>query len=579
MNRLFALVSLLFLFLLVIPSLSFSQVFLNENFERDQNSWPWMTTETSGWECEPWPAFHPDYTWGVEREAIYRYIGNDYVQSLWCCGLPNNLIAGSDDYMPGQESWAIWGPFSTTQELISIVGRFYLWADSEPWNDGEGDNFYMLAAEDPEFTNMEDWNIAFDLSSAEDLEPGSFNCISFDLNQTWDWNGNSVNMITIGEATDDLYIAFVFISDDDDNTGSGVFIDDIFMHGYPADVFDFAKHQISFCLYDDGEYRTTDLLCMSDNLYTLNNFSVFGITEIEVQHVLYVNEDVLNPASEYVPVDTMTGRWSGSSVDYTFFTPRYETPLVFSDTGLVGIKVVLDVENIIEETDEENNVLIDTVRILMPQTQPEMEWLELGGAYETDSLVFVDPSSPTLSVRYHATNHPVEELASFEFFIGSDMDSVIQSIPQSRVTIDNEEHLAEIDMATYPLDTPVYFGAYLVDRVTDPVYSYAPKRIVSTNSVGDDTEKGAIPGEFQIVSAYPNPFNPTVELTFTMPQAGEIELRWYSLEGRLVSRQIRTVSAGYPVLSWTPDGLASGVYLLQAHTPFGVANARVIYLK
>lgn len=82
------------------------------------------------------------------------------------------------------------------------------------------------------------------------------------------------------------------------------------------------------------------------------------------------------------------------------------------------------------------------------------------------------------------------------------------------------------------------------------------------------------------LSAYPNPFNSTVTISYELPTAGNAQLKAYDLQGRLVS----TISdefapAGTRELRWSPENLASGVYFLNLETPVARATQKILYLK
>ncbi|GBE31090.1 hypothetical protein BMS3Bbin04_02132 [bacterium BMS3Bbin04] len=96
----------------------------------------------------------------------------------------------------------------------------------------------------------------------------------------------------------------------------------------------------------------------------------------------------------------------------------------------------------------------------------------------------------------------------------------------------------------------------------------------------DEEESANIPSDFQITSVYPNPFNPTVEVTMSLPSPGEVKAVWYSVDGRQVDQQkFGMMNAGSQRFSWTPNNLTSGVYLLRLTTPFGTLTEKVTYLK
>ena len=85
--------------------------------------------------------------------------------------------------------------------------------------------------------------------------------------------------------------------------------------------------------------------------------------------------------------------------------------------------------------------------------------------------------------------------------------------------------------------------------------------------------------------SYPNPFNPTTTLSYTLPAAGEVSLTIYDGLGRRVRTLVdRYQPAGRHDAVWdaTDDAgarVASGVYFSRLVTPSGVASNRMILLK
>jgi len=72
------------------------------------------------------------------------------------------------------------------------------------------------------------------------------------------------------------------------------------------------------------------------------------------------------------------------------------------------------------------------------------------------------------------------------------------------------------------------------------------------------------PTRFQLEDHYPNPFNASTRFRFHIVEAGLLELRLYSVDGRLVDTLKREAFPGSLSLSWEPGNLPSGVYFFKA---------------
>ena len=84
-----------------------------------------------------------------------------------------------------------------------------------------------------------------------------------------------------------------------------------------------------------------------------------------------------------------------------------------------------------------------------------------------------------------------------------------------------------------------------------------------------DAVSGVPPLRLFSASAYPNPFNPSIEIAYEMSRAGRVLVEIYSPRGQMVRRLLDdSVGAGPGKISW--DGVdeyglkaASGVYFYR----------------
>jgi FtsP/CotA-like multicopper oxidase with cupredoxin domain len=84
---------------------------------------------------------------------------------------------------------------------------------------------------------------------------------------------------------------------------------------------------------------------------------------------------------------------------------------------------------------------------------------------------------------------------------------------------------------------------------------------------------------------YPNPFNPETQISFRLPNAGNVDLRVFNLLGQEVRRLVSgELTAGEHTIRW--DGrdaagivVASGIYFYRLETPDFKATKRMLLLK
>jgi len=92
-------------------------------------------------------------------------------------------------------------------------------------------------------------------------------------------------------------------------------------------------------------------------------------------------------------------------------------------------------------------------------------------------------------------------------------------------------------------------------------------------------ENEALPSAFTLSSPYPNPFNSSTRLDYTLPTAGRVWFRLYDLSGRMLDEMDWTDSAGRHSVSLDAEGLAAGVYVLELRVGNEVRRAKAVVVK
>jgi len=130
-------------------------------------------------------------------------------------------------------------------------------------------------------------------------------------------------------------------------------------------------------------------------------------------------------------------------------------------------------------------------------------------------------------------------------------------------------HLIGI-MTQYDPSSPYNTGYDIIPRSTDD--------IINISDAGDP-EAALMAHEFVLAGSYPNPFNSTAQIRFTVGSARELDLVIFDVLGRQVAREKLTgLTPGAHVYTWTPSG-ATGLYLLRLSGESRVESAKLLYLK
>lgn len=106
--------------------------------------------------------------------------------------------------------------------------------------------------------------------------------------------------------------------------------------------------------------------------------------------------------------------------------------------------------------------------------------------------------------------------------------------------------------------------------------NYLEFQLVTPISVDDKTQ----PEKFKLNPAYPNPFNPSTQVSFSLPEAGQTVLTVFNMLGQPVKKLASQVfPAGNHELTFDAAGLPSGTYFIRLETNFGMKVIPVQLVK
>ncbi len=90
-----------------------------------------------------------------------------------------------------------------------------------------------------------------------------------------------------------------------------------------------------------------------------------------------------------------------------------------------------------------------------------------------------------------------------------------------------------------------------------------------------------IPDEYDLFQSYPNPFNPSTVIKFSLPEAvSNVNLSIYNALGEKVAELVNTsLSAGNYSYQWNAQNLATGMYIYELRTENFVSVKKMILMK
>ncbi|MFC1650864.1 PQQ-binding-like beta-propeller repeat protein [Candidatus Latescibacterota bacterium] len=88
------------------------------------------------------------------------------------------------------------------------------------------------------------------------------------------------------------------------------------------------------------------------------------------------------------------------------------------------------------------------------------------------------------------------------------------------------------------------------------------------------------PVEYITAAAYPNPFNPSTTISFTLPEKDHANLSVYSITGQVIATLVdEKLSRGIHNVKFEAKELSSGVYFYRLVTGSGMASGKILLLR
>ena len=98
--------------------------------------------------------------------------------------------------------------------------------------------------------------------------------------------------------------------------------------------------------------------------------------------------------------------------------------------------------------------------------------------------------------------------------------------------------------------------------------------------ITDVAGETALPTKYSLSNNYPNPFNPSTQIKFAIPQSGNVRITIYNSLGKEVKvLKNENLNAGYYNVTWNANGFSSGIYFYEMKSNNFVQVRKMLLLK
>ncbi|HLP18063.1 MAG TPA: FG-GAP-like repeat-containing protein [Bacteroidota bacterium] len=102
----------------------------------------------------------------------------------------------------------------------------------------------------------------------------------------------------------------------------------------------------------------------------------------------------------------------------------------------------------------------------------------------------------------------------------------------------------------------------------------------SLGTTGVEADKNVIPDHFALEQNFPNPFNPSTQIRFSIAAASSVQLKVYDILGREVATLVHeTLRPGVYTVPWNASSLPSGIYIYRLNAGNFVSTKKLSLQK
>lgn len=111
------------------------------------------------------------------------------------------------------------------------------------------------------------------------------------------------------------------------------------------------------------------------------------------------------------------------------------------------------------------------------------------------------------------------------------------------------------------------------------------QQLLSSASINGKTITGInqesyLNNQFTLEQNFPNPFNPSTDIRFSLMKESDVTLRIFDVRGREIAALLNDKMApGQHRVTWKPEGLPSGIYFYQLETKDFLETKKMVFLE
>ncbi len=227
---------------------------------------------------------------------------------------------------------------------------------------------------------------------------------------------------------------------------------------------------------------------------------------------------------------------------------------------------------------------------------PELEGTYAGNdTFKVDKTTGIFSNRKTASLGYKFLNAPLTSVGAFmwnstysksdtvfwNYMSSSKIDTSFITDPNDPA-VDDPVIIAAVSAKTLAdLDSTVYYVAVAFGETYDKMLynmNLAEKQYSQIAAIKEIP--GVAPKGYNLSANYPNPFNPSTKISFSIPRSENVTLKIYDMMGKEITTLIdKQMNTGSYTVDFNAGNLASGVYLYRLQSGSFVQTRQMVLVK
>ena len=205
----------------------------------------------------------------------------------------------------------------------------------------------------------------------------------------------------------------------------------------------------------------------------------------------------------------------------------------------------------------------------------------IGPADETVLTIDGDNDDGQTGIFWTNSTDPGGTLAEYilELIVENTGDTLDTVLTSSYIFFQHQEFLDYmIDSEVTHLD--IIWNVYTFNGFNGVESSNGPWSLTIDGGCALDVDNSAVPEGFALHNSYPNPFNPTTKILFSIKESQNVKISIFDVNGKLVQNvSNQYFESGNHYVKFSSKKLSSGIYFIMLNHKDGIETQKITFLK